>query len=108
MSNDGNTVNILLKTFLILYFDWQFSLTVKACYRIAKDAGMTYFAVQFYGECWASNDEKFRDYGQATNCYEGVGAKWSNYVYKIRVFFMFNANEQPPSRVSAMALSHNA
>ena len=58
---------------------------MKACYKEAKNAEMTYFAVQFYGECWVSNDEKFRDYGQATNCYDGVGAVLSNYVYKIRV-----------------------
>ena len=63
----------------------DFSVTVKACYNEAKDAGKTFFAVQFYGECWASDDEKFRDYGQATNCYNGVGTQWSNYAYKIRV-----------------------
>ena len=71
--------------FLLLCFDWRFSLTVKLCYKLAKDAGKTFFAVQFYAECWASDDEKFRDYGQVTNCYNGVGTQWSNYVYKIRM-----------------------
>ena len=76
----------ILQALLLLFFEWRFShLTVKACYKEAKEAGMTYFAVQFYKECWASNDEKFRHYGQATNCYDGVGTDWSNYVYKIRV-----------------------
>ncbi|KAJ7328139.1 Lysyl oxidase-like 4 [Desmophyllum pertusum] len=66
--------------------DWfDMGKTVTACYSLAKDAGKKYFAVQFYGECWVSDDEKFREYGQATNCWKGVGAHWSNYVYKVRV-----------------------
>lgn len=77
----------LLKSFRGTGFiDWfDMSKMVKACYKEAKDAGKTFFAVQFYGECWASDDENFRNYGQATNCYNGVGTQWSNYVYKIRV-----------------------
>jgi len=82
---DWDTVRITLQAPLILCFDWEFSLAVNACYKEAKDAGKTFFAVQFFTECWASDDEKFRDYGQATNCYNGVGTQWSNYVYKIHV-----------------------
>jgi len=66
--------------------DWyDLGKTVTACYNLAKAAGKKYFSIQFYGECWVSDDdEKYKTFGQATNCYEGVGAQWSNYVYKIR------------------------
>lgn len=65
--------------------DWyDMSKTVKKCYELAKEAGRTYFAVQFYGECWVSDDENFRNHGQATNCWKGTGGHWAHYVYKIR------------------------
>ena len=62
------------------------SIPVTACYKLAKEAGKKYFAIQFYAECWVSDDDNmYKVHGQATNCYQGVGANWSNYVYKIRV-----------------------
>lgn len=62
---------------------WSFS--VMQCYNLAKANGYKYFGLQFYGECWASNDSsRFRRYGQVTSCYHGLGGKWTNYVYMIR------------------------
>lgn len=57
---------------------------VRRCYELAKTEGRMYFAVQFYGECWVSDDKNFMKYGQATNCWEGTGEHWAHYVYKIR------------------------
>ena len=71
--------------FICSFLLFVFNLAVTACYNLAKQAGKKYFAVQFYGECWVSDDDlKYKKYSQATNCYQGVGANWSNYVYKIR------------------------
>lgn len=59
--------------------------TIMQCYNLAKANGYKYFGLQFYGECWASNDgARFRRYGQVTSCYHGLGGKWTNYVYMIR------------------------
>lgn len=75
-------INRFFIVYLLLFI---FNLAVTACYNLAKQAGKKYFAVQFYGECWVSDDDlKYKKYSQATNCYQGVGANWSNYVYKIR------------------------
>lgn len=58
---------------------------VDRCYRIAKENKFKYFGLQFYGECWGSNDDsRYKMHGQATTCYKGLGGSWSNYVYKIR------------------------
>lgn len=44
------------------------------------------FGVQFYGECWTGPgaENTYMKYGAADNCYKGVGAKHSIYVYKFR------------------------
>lgn len=63
---------------------FSFSFSVMKCLNLAKANGYKYFGLQFYGECWASNDNsRYRKYGQVTNCYHGLGSKWTNYVYKI-------------------------
>ncbi|KAM7451829.1 hypothetical protein ABFA07_000829 [Porites harrisoni] len=82
----GNGRTMVLLKSLRKHIDWyDLGKTVTACYNLAKQAGKKYFAVQFYGECWVSDDDlKYKKYSQATNCYQGVGANWSNYVYKIR------------------------
>lgn len=85
MAGNRRTMTLLKNFRGTGFIDWNdMSKTVKACYKEAKDAEMTYFAVQFYGECWASKSETFRDYGQVTSCHNGVGEQWSNYVYQIR------------------------
>ena len=93
-------VKFSLQAALLLCFNWRFSVTVKACYNKAKEAGKTSFVVQFYKECWVSNDnEKFRDFGQATNCYNGaiglIGPTTSTrYVCKVRVNYLISVNGQ--------------
>lgn len=75
-------INRFFIVYLLLFI---FNLAVTACYYLAKQAGKKYFAVQLFGECWVSDDDlKYKKYSQATNCYQGVGTNWSNYVYKIR------------------------
>ena len=55
------------------------SKTVILCARAATS--YKYFAIQYYGECWASNDEKYFLSGSSTNCYMGTGGDLTNYVY---------------------------
>ena len=61
------------------------SKTVSQCARVAYHSGYKYFGVQFYGECWSgvTANETYDQYGEATNCWEGVGEEWSNFVYKL-------------------------
>lgn len=68
-----------------LNIDWyNIRNTVYACYKEAKKAGKTYFAVQFFGECWASNNPtSYQKHGQSTFCWSGVGYQNTNYVYKV-------------------------
>lgn len=61
--------------------------TVSECAHIARDKGYSYFGVQFYGECWSAPDNvasaNYNKHGAADNCVWGVGADWSNMVYKM-------------------------
>ena len=60
--------------------------TIKACAKLAKEHNVVYFAIQYYGECWAAKPGTVPDYdwyGPAYNCWNGVGSSWSNYVYKM-------------------------
>merc|ERR1712141_458904 len=60
--------------------DWKdMSKTVISCAR--KATSYKYFGIQFYGECWASNSEKYFLSGTSTNCYMGTGGERTNYVY---------------------------
>lgn len=46
---------------------------------------LEYFGVQFYGECWSGPDagETFARDGTSEDCYEGVGKRKTNAVYRI-------------------------
>ena len=56
---------------------------VERCYEEAKKKGKRYFAVQFFGECWASDTTSYQKLGQSTNCWNGVGRDYDNYVYEV-------------------------
>ena len=57
---------------------------MEACFNLARKKNYQYFAVQFYGECWASNDaEGYKRHGISTGCWSGVGKRFSNYVYQV-------------------------
>ena len=46
---------------------------------------LTYFAVQFYGECWAGGNsvaDKYFIYGSSKNCYKRTGGPSVNFVYR--------------------------
>ncbi|XP_001633033.3 matrilin-2 [Nematostella vectensis] len=59
---------------------------ISACASWAKRKNYNdKFGVQFYGECWADADSsRFNDHGLATNCINGVGEHWSNFVYSMK------------------------
>ncbi|XP_048590582.1 uncharacterized protein LOC116619476 [Nematostella vectensis] len=67
--------------------DWSkwpdMSDIIAECAYWAKVLGYEYFAVQFYGECWGykPRPSRYMIYGRATNCVNGVGEHWSNFVY---------------------------
>ena len=46
---------------------------------------LEYFSVQFYGECWSGTDsgKTFARDGPSEDCYEGVGEKKANAVYRL-------------------------
>ena len=48
--------------------------------------GHTYFSIQYYGECWAGDDDTAERYylnGYTDRCENGIGGVAANYVYKI-------------------------
>ena len=53
------------------------------CYETAKKANKKFFAIQFFGECWVSDTESYKLYGPSTNCWNGVGRDYDNYVYEV-------------------------
>ncbi|XP_022808637.1 uncharacterized protein LOC111345619 [Stylophora pistillata] len=63
--------------------DWfHLEKTVEKCYEAAKKKNKKYFAIQFYGECWVSDTKSYEVHGQSTNCWNGVGRDYDNYVYE--------------------------
>lgn len=63
----------------------KLNATVEPCARLASEHDVKYFAIQFYGECWASSNAtaQFDKYGPSEKCWDGVGGKGTNYVYKL-------------------------
>ncbi|XP_028401265.1 A disintegrin and metalloproteinase with thrombospondin motifs 6-like isoform X2 [Dendronephthya gigantea] len=82
----GRTLPQYLKN-LRPQIDWQnMDATIIACAKLAQEHKVEYFAVQYYGECWAVKPgivPNYDKYGPAGNCWSGVGGPWSNYVYKM-------------------------
>jgi hypothetical protein len=64
---------------------WHPSYTVGNCSIHAQERKAMYFAIQFYGECWATIDPgvRYDKYGRSMNCWYGLGEHWTNYVYKL-------------------------
>jgi hypothetical protein len=67
--------------------NWKdMNATIEACSKLAKEHNSIYFAIQYYGECWGAKPGTVPDYdkhGPANNCWNGVGAVWSNFVYRL-------------------------
>ncbi|KAL9979967.1 hypothetical protein ACROYT_G008494 [Oculina patagonica] len=66
--------------------DWyNLRKTVQACAEEAKKKRLEYFSVQFFGECWSGPNagETFARDGPSEECYEGVGKRKTNAVYRI-------------------------
>ncbi len=60
--------------------------TIKACAKLASAKPYTYFAIQFYGECWGGEASAATTYyidGPSDNCYAGTGGHDTNYVYHL-------------------------
>lgn len=81
-------------------FDWNNMLpTIEQCAQLAHKSGYKYFAIQFYGECWAGDASVANTYDTAeasTNCFSGTGASGVNFVYK---FITKDAPTPPPALV---------
>ena len=67
----------------IHYYDYHLFLLVEMCYEAAKKANKKFFAIQFFGECWVSDTESYKVHGPSTNCWNGVGRDYDNYVYEV-------------------------
>lgn len=79
---DGRTMSMLAN--FRYQIDWfHLEKTVNTCYEAAKKDNKKYFAIQFYGECWVSKNDSYKIYGPSTNCWNGVGRDFDNYVYEI-------------------------
>jgi hypothetical protein len=75
---------VLYKSFRDQINWYSMDKTVNQCAHVAFQKGYKYFGVQFYGECWsgAAVNETYDKYGKTTECWEGVGKDWTNFVYK--------------------------
>ena len=72
---------------LRLQINWHnITPVVEACALLAQQHNVQYFAVQYYGECWAADPgtvPHYDKYGASSNCWNGVGGAWTNHVYRI-------------------------
>jgi len=57
--------------------------TVHQCAHLALAKKYKYFAIQYYGECWASNQPNYDQYGSSSHCWKGVGRDNTNFVYEL-------------------------
>ena len=60
--------------------------TIQKCYEGAKSKNFTFFALQYYGECWLGDENTantYSDAGFSTECVSGSGKQWTNFVYHI-------------------------
>ena len=61
------------------------------CAHLARDMDYEYFAVQNFGDCRtdAHITDNYNKYGEAPpkKCVGGVGASWTNFVYRLRPSF---------------------
>lgn len=86
-----NTLNRALPDLIANYrinaplIDWDnISKTVHHCARTAQSKGYVYFAIQFWGECWAGpkGHITYDKYGPSTECKMGVGEGYASFVYR--------------------------
>ncbi|XP_068756702.1 uncharacterized protein [Montipora capricornis] len=83
--------NRVLKTLLVTFrgrIDWNnMWKVVRDCSEEARNKGMYYFAIQFYGECYVGpKDTEYDKYGAYDNCWFnqglGFGKENANFVYR--------------------------
>eukprot|EP00794_Sanderia_malayensis_P011717 gene11717-12938_t len=78
-------VPVLLRNFRDS-IDWNnMTPTVKKCALLAASKSYEYFAIQFYGECWAGKTNASKHFyvdGPSDNCYQGTGGRDVNFVYR--------------------------
>lgn len=80
-TGDGRTMTLLAN--FRGRIDWfHMEKTVEMCYEASKKAKKKFFAIQFFGECWVSDTESYKAHGPSTNCWNGVGRDYDNYVYE--------------------------
>lgn len=71
------------------YIKWSnLNETIRGCATVARDMGYEYFGVQYYGECWSSENATYTyaKHGvqtKAKECMANVGGKYTNFVYRI-------------------------
>ncbi|XP_022798270.1 A disintegrin and metalloproteinase with thrombospondin motifs 12-like isoform X2 [Stylophora pistillata] len=93
------------------FINWHnLNSTIRQCALVARDIGYEYFGVQFYGECWSSSNaaETYSKYNLQTDmkkCYMGVGAAFTNYVYRFKK--MNEANSEPDNDSSSNTGNNN-
>ena len=55
-----------------------------SCYSQAQKAGLKTFGLQYYGECWAGNNDDWAKYGpKNSNECGNLGTAWNNQVYTL-------------------------
>ena len=63
------------------------SNSLETCMEIAMNLGYTVFGIQNGNECWSGSNAQstYNKYGPSTACRDGMGAPWTNDVYKIHI-----------------------
>jgi hypothetical protein len=58
--------------------------SVESCYQAAKTNGSDTFGLQYYGQCWAKqNNDDYAKHGALPGACPPLGGAWSNRVFKI-------------------------
>ncbi|XP_020601543.1 neurogenic locus notch homolog protein 1-like isoform X6 [Orbicella faveolata] len=81
-------LNIKFGSFASSYSPSDPHATVVKCAHLARDMDYEYFAVQNLGDCWTDKEivDNYDKHGKALpqNCVGGVGASYTNFVYRRR------------------------
>ena len=82
-----SSVHLFARSFVYFFLLVRLSFigSEKQYFKVVLLAGYKFFAVQFYGECFSSENAgvTYDMYGPSEDCTGLVGKHWTNFVYKL-------------------------
>ena len=83
---DKNAPNRALPDFVANFYGETSAVhKIESCAHLAKNLKVKIFGMQDEGECWVDlkGTNNYDKHGKSSNCKDGIGGDWTNFVYKI-------------------------